>query len=84
MAAFDPNNAETCLGKSCDEFGAGETWSEAHAAIVTRWSPTNSNFCSGASSTSRHKAMASRLRSVTSSSERTCVWQPGICGTEST
>ena len=30
----------------------------------------------------RHNSIASRMRSVTSSRDRACVWHPGNCGTE--
>ena len=73
MAAFDALNAKTGLGEGGDKFRTGDTRSAAHAAMVTRWMPTNSNCCSGAPSTSRHSAMASRMRSVTSSSDRAWV-----------
>ena len=42
MAAFDPENVETGLGERRDEFRAGDARSATHAAIVTRWMPTNS------------------------------------------
>src|SRR5579883_611303 len=73
MAAFDAQKAEPGLGECSNEYGAGDTGRPAHAAIVTRWMPTNSNSCSGTPSTSRDSAMASRIRSVTTSSERACV-----------
>lgn len=82
MTAFDAQHAETSLRVSSNEFGAGYTGSPAHAAMVTRWIPMNSSSCSGAPSNSRHNAIASRIRSVTSSSERACVCQAGIWGTE--
>ena len=78
VAAFDAQNAKTGLRERSDEFGARDTRRPAHAAIVTRWIPTNSNSCSGTPSTSRHSPIASRMRSVTSSSERACVWHAGI------
>lgn len=78
MAAFVAQNAETGLREGGYEFGARDAWYSAHAAIVTRWMPTNSSSCSGADSTSSHSAMASRMRSVTSSRERACVWQAGF------
>ncbi len=36
MAALDAQNAETCLRERANEFGARDTGSSAHAAMVTR------------------------------------------------
>jgi hypothetical protein len=84
VAAFDTQNAEAGLLERADEIGSGDPRNPAHAAMVTRWMPMNSDSCSGAPSTSRHSSIASRIRSVTSSSERACVWQPAMWGTEAT
>jgi hypothetical protein len=84
MATFDAHNAETDLPKGANETMPGDSRTPAHAATVTRWMPTNSNSCSGVPSASRHSSMASRIRSVTSSRERACVWQPASWGTEAT
>ena len=73
MAAFDANDQETGVIKGGNEVGASDARNPAHAAIVTRWTPTNSRSCSGAPSTSRHSPMTSRMRSVTSSRDRACV-----------
>lgn len=43
MAAFDTENVETGLCERGDEVGSGDARSPAHAAMVTRWMPTNSN-----------------------------------------
>ena len=80
MAAFDTENEETGFCERGNEFRAGDAGRPAHAAMVTRWMPTNSKSCSGVPSTSRHSSMASRMRSVTSSRDRACVWHAGICG----
>src|ERR1035441_10463752 len=84
MAACDTENAETGFGERDNEVRVGDSRRPAHAAMVTRWMPTNSKSCSGAPSTSRHSSMASRMRSVTSSRDRACVWQPASWGTEAT
>ena len=82
MAAFDTQDAETGLRECGNEFWAADARGPAHAAIVTRWIPTNSNSCSGAPSTSRQSSIASRMRPITSSSDRACVWHSRICGTD--
>ncbi len=84
MTAFDPQNVKSNLREHRNEVGASDAQSPAHAAMVTRWMPMNSNSWSGRPSTSRHSSMASRMRSLTSSRERACVWQAGIWGTEAT
>jgi len=73
MAAFDAKNAKASLLEGGNEVSAGDAWRPAHAAMVTRWMPTNSKSCSGEPSTSRHSSMASRMRWVTSSRDRACV-----------
>jgi hypothetical protein len=84
MAAFNAKNAETHAFEGDNEVGTGNAGIPAHAAMVTRWMPTNSKSCPGTPSTSRHSSMASRTRSMTSSSDRACVWHAGIWGTEAT
>ena len=84
MAASDPHDAETSPCKRRDEVRAGDARNPAHAAMVTRCIPTTSNSCAGTLSTSRQSSIASRMRCVTSSSDRACVWHPGICGTDAT
>lgn len=64
VAAFDAQNAKPCLRERSNEFGARHARVSAHAAMVTRWMPTNSNSSSGAPSISKHNAIASRMRSV--------------------
>jgi hypothetical protein len=84
MAAFHAKNAKAYPFRRGNEVGAGDAGIPAHAAMVTRWMPTNSNTCPGTPSTSRHSSMASRTRSMTSSRDCDCVWHAGICGTEAT
>jgi hypothetical protein len=57
--------------------GAGDALAPSHGATVTRLIPTNSRSCSSVPSISRHSSMALRMRSVTSSSDRACVWRAG-------
>ena len=73
MTAFDTYDSKTGPGECGNEVGAGDAGSPAHAAMVTRWMPTNSNSCSGAPSTSRQSSIASRMRCMTSSRDRPCV-----------
>ena len=84
MPASDTQDAEAGLPKRVNEIGPGDSRTPAHAAMVTRWMPTNSNSCAGATDTSIHSSIASRIRSVSSSRDRACVWQPGNWGTEAT
>ncbi len=84
VAAFHAKNAKASLFEGGNEVSACDAGSPAHAAMVTRWMPMNSKSCVGAPSTSRHSSIASRMRCVTSSRDRACVWHAGICGTEAT
>ena len=82
MATSDADNREAGLPQGSNEGETGDAGSPAHAAMVTRWMPMNSRSAGGAPATSRQSSMASRMRCVTSSRDRACVWHPGICGTE--
>ena len=42
MAAFDAENGKADLPEGGNHFCPGDTRCPAHAAIVTRWMPTNS------------------------------------------
>ena len=63
MATFDAKNAKSYPFEGGNEVGTGDAGIPAHAAMVTRWMPTNSNSCPGTPSTSIHSSMASRTRS---------------------
>jgi hypothetical protein len=82
VTALLANDGEPGSFECGRQSGSGEPRAPAHAAIVMRWMPTNSSDCSGAPATSRQSSTASRIRCITSSRERACVWQPGSCGTE--
>ena len=47
MATSDTQNAEAGLPKRANEIGPRDPGTPAHAAMVTRWMPTNSKSCSG-------------------------------------
>lgn len=78
MAALYAKNAKTDSLEGGNKVATGDAGIPAHAAMVTRWIPTNSNSCPGTPSTSRHSSMASRMRSMTSSRDCACVWHAGI------
>jgi len=42
MAASNAKSAKTCPFEGGNEFGTGDPGIPAHAAMVTRWMPTNS------------------------------------------
>ena len=42
MAAFDAENRKAGLFEGGNHFGPGDARGPAHAAMVTRWMPTNS------------------------------------------
>ena|GEM_PF-5013432 len=83
VAAFDAYDSETMPTKAPNECDACKRRNVAHAITAMRWTPTN-RFTTGSSSTSRHKAMASRIRFSSASKDFACVWQPRSDGTVAT
>lgn len=76
------DNCEPRPLQSLDYSCSGQSRQAAHALMETRWIPTNSSGApSEPGSTSRCRAIASRIRSISSSRDRACVWQPGKEGT---
>ena len=61
VAALDAKNAKASLFEGSNEVRTSDAGNPAHAAMVTRWMPTNSKSCSGAPSTSRHSCCVSRM-----------------------
>lgn len=84
MAAAHARDAETGSAKSRDDGPAVERRQPRHAATEMRCTPMNSNAGASSPRSSRFSAIASRTRSINSSRERACVWQPGSAGTDAT
>src|SRR5436190_9922396 len=80
MTPADSNDLEPSLLQNGDELSAAQPAHPGHASTVTRASATNSDL--GLSpSASRHRAIASRIRSMRTSIVLACVWQPRSSGT---
>ena len=84
MAAFDAQNDETRVAQRRQHFTSAKSGQTRHNQTAMRWTPMNSLDVTDSLSTSRHNWMASRMRSISLSSDRACVWQPGNAGTLAT
>ena len=82
MAALDAQDHEAELLEDGDQLLAGDGWKLSQTE--TRWTPTKLSCSSGTSSASRQREIASRMRSMSWSSDFAWVWQPGMAGTEAT
>ena len=84
MAASCADYRETCALQGPHKILPSGPGERAHAATVTRWIPTNSIWLGSWPSTSRQSTIASRISTISSSSEVASVWHPGNWGTEAT
>ena len=47
MTSLDSDSLEPSLRERCEQLFTAETRRLAHAATITRWTPTNSSFVAG-------------------------------------
>ena len=66
------------------QFLAGHAGQSSHASTVILCKPTKSRFSVDWPCTSRQSSIASRTRTIRSSRDLDCVWQPGSAGTDPT
>ena len=69
VGAPDPNRLEARFGKRSNQRLSRQSWQPAHAATVIRCTPMKVDVPAGGPSTSRYKLTASRIRSITVSSD---------------